>query len=164
MHILVAILLTLALLAHPTVPATYCPVNGPVEYSNDYGIYAKGRTHRGIDMFANRGAPVLAPEDGTVTFGKGRKGGLVAWLDADGGLRYYFAHLDDRNLTVAGTRGAAGALLGWVGNTCKARGTSPHLHFSMQIHGRFHSPYDQLEGTCPNLRYRPLVYKGIRIE
>ncbi len=159
----VALLLTLTLLAHPTEPAAYCPVNGPVEYSNDYGIYAKGRTHRGIDMFAERGAPVLAPVDGIVTFGSGRKGGLVAWLDADGGLRYYFAHLDDRNLAVAG-QVKAGTLIGWVGNTGNARGTSPHLHFSVQIHGRMHSPYDQLQGTCPNPTTRPLLYKGITIE
>ena len=156
------VVLTLALLA-PLAPAEYCPVDGPVAYSNDYGIYAKGRTHRGIDMFATRGAPVLAPVDGTVTFGKGRKGGLVAWLNTDDGVRYYFAHMDDRNLEVAGWV-EAGTLIGWVGNTGNARGTSPHLHFSVQVNGRFHSPYDMLEGTCPNPAPEPRVSIGIRIE
>ena len=163
MTVLVALLLAVTLLAHPSEPAEYCPVNGPVEYSNDYGIYAKGRTHKGIDMFADRGAPVLAPVDGTVTFGRGRKGGLVAWLNTAEGVRYYFAHLNDRNLEAAGYV-LAGALIGWVGNTGNARGTSPHLHFSIQMHGRMHSPYDQLQGTCPNPIPKSALPIGIRIE
>lgn len=155
--------MALTLLAHPMEPAEYCPVNGPVEYSNDYGIYAKGRTHRGIDLFADKGAPVLAPVDGTVTFGRGRKGGLVAWLDT-GDTHYYFAHLDGRNLLLEGEQVAAGTLIGWVGNTGNARCCDPHLHYSIQVNGRFHSPYDQLQATCPNPTRRSLYSTGIRIE
>ena len=163
MAYLVALLLTLTLAVHPMQPPTYCPVDGPVTYSNDYGIYAKGRTHRGIDMFAERGAPVLAPVDGTVTFGRGSKGGLVAWLDGEANMRYYFAHMDERNFTVAGWV-EAGTVIGWVGNTGNARGTDPHLHYSIQVSGRFHSPYDQLQGTCPNPTTEPRLPIGIRIE
>ena len=125
-----------------------CPVDGPLSFGDDYGVYAKGRTHRGVDVFAERGTPVVAPEAGLVTIGHGWKGGNVAWLDARDGTRYYFAHLDSHVEGLNGVTVPRGRQLGTIGNTGNARSTSPHLHLGQHEDGRRVSPYPQLLETC----------------
>lgn len=150
----VSLLLLLLALPAPSA-ATECPVDAPVEYSNSYMVWAKGRRHKGVDVYAAKGARVVAPEAGTVTFGSGRKGGLTAYLFG-AGVRYYMAHLDGLNLTVEYESGFGGVLrvqpgdlIGWVGNTGNARNTSPHLHIEKRIDGRRVNPWYDLEATCP---------------
>ncbi len=128
--------------------APVCPVDGPIVFSDDYGLYAKGRVHRGVDVFAERGTPVVTPEAGVVTVGHGRKGGTVAWLDAIDGTRYYFAHLDSHAEWVDGLFVKIGQRIGSVGNTGNAKCCDPHLHLGMQEEGRRVSPYPQLVESC----------------
>ena len=144
---LVDFLMTLyAAIALLTTPI--CPVDGPNTFSDDYGLYAKGRVHRGVDVFAERGTGVVAPESGVVTLGHGRKGGNVAWLDARDGTRYYFAHLDSHVEGLDGEIVPIGKRLGSVGNTGNAKCCEPHLHLGMMEEGRRVSPYPQLLETC----------------
>jgi peptidoglycan LD-endopeptidase LytH len=95
------------------------------------------RRHEGVDIFAPRGTPVLAAADGRVTqVAANAVGGLVIWLaDANGGVSYYYAHLDEHRVA-QGDLVAAGDTIATVGNTGNARGTSPHLHFGIYRPGR----------------------------
>lgn len=97
-----------------------------------------GRKHEGIDIFAARGTPVLAPVDGMVTSVRDRGlGGKQVWYrDSERGFNLYFAHLDTQ-LVIFGQGLKAGDTLGLVGNTGNARYTSPHLHFGIYSNGAF---------------------------
>ena len=94
------------------------------------------RTHEGVDIFAERGTPVLAPVEGVVTAVRDRGlGGKQVWVrDSERNWNLYFAHLDSqlvRNLQ----RVKPGDTLGLVGNTGNARTTAPHLHFGIYQSG-----------------------------
>lgn len=95
------------------------------------------REHHGVDIFAPRGTPVLAPSDGVVArVGTNRLGGNVIWMrDARRRQSFYFAHLE-RQLVREGRRVRAGDTLGLVGNSGNARTTPPHLHFGIYRRGR----------------------------
>lgn len=89
------------------------------------------RRHRGADLFARRGTPVVAAASGIVVFkGTLPLGGRVVYTFGRRGVLCYYAHLDRwaDELSV-GDLVAAGAPLGAVGDTGNARGTHPHLHF-----------------------------------
>ncbi len=90
------------------------------------------RSHKGIDIFASRGTPVIAVTDGFITnTGNRGLGGKQVWLrDGVFGQSLYYAHLDSINVT-GGNRVTIGDTLGFVGNTGNARTTSPHLHFGI---------------------------------
>ncbi len=110
-----------------------CPVGGPTSFSDTWGApRSGGRSHRGVDMFAARGTPVVAPVAGTVRHRDNSLGGKSFYLDGDDGNRYYGTHLDSYG---ASGRVEAGAVVGTVGNTGNARFTSPHLHFEIHPGG-----------------------------
>ncbi|MEZ5039461.1 MAG: peptidoglycan DD-metalloendopeptidase family protein [Saprospiraceae bacterium] len=95
------------------------------------------RSHKGIDIFARRGTPVLAATDGTVRSVRDRGlGGKQVWLsDTKRSQSLYYAHLDSQ-LVREGATIKAGDTLGLVGNTGNARNTRPHLHFSIYRRGQ----------------------------
>ncbi len=90
------------------------------------------RKHKGIDIFARRGTPVLAATDGVAHRVRERGlGGKQVWLrDGKRSQSLYYAHLDSQ-LVSEGARVKAGDTLGLVGNTGNARNTRPHLHFGI---------------------------------
>jgi len=94
------------------------------------------RLHEGVDIFARRGTPVLAPTDGYISrVGKSQLGGKVVWMrDRKRGYSYYFAHLDSQ-MVKAGMRVYQGHVLGLVGTTGNAKYTPPHLHFGVYRSG-----------------------------
>jgi len=95
------------------------------------------RSHKGIDIFAPRGTPVLAIADGIVSrrTNSGR-GGKVVWLSSpQKRFNLYYAHLDSQAVK-PGQRVQVGDTLGFVGNTGNARTTPPHLHFGIYKFGR----------------------------
>lgn len=93
------------------------------------------RVHRGVDIFAPRGTPVLAAADGIVlAVDTTNVGGRVVWQrTSDGRYGLYYAHLDQQ-LVQSGQEIRAGDAIGRVGNTGNARTTPPHLHFG--VYGR----------------------------
>ncbi len=126
-----------------------CPVPG-ARFINDWGFpRSGGRTHKGTDMFASRGTPVLATGSGTVTIKTNSLGGIVAYLRT-GSAMYYYAHLDGYAAGISnGTQVSTGTVIGYVGNTGNAIGASPHLHF--QIHpggGSPVNPFPTLRASC----------------
>lgn len=103
-----------------------------------YGASRDGgkRSHEGVDIFANKGTPVIAPTDGFITrVGVNTLGGKVVWMkDNKRGHSYYFAHLDSQ-MVQPGLHVRQGHVLGVVGNTGNARRTPPHLHFGIYQSG-----------------------------
>lgn len=94
------------------------------------------RSHEGVDIFARKGTPVIAPTDGIISrVGVNTLGGKVVWMrDPRRGHSYYFAHLDSQ-MVRPGMRVYKGHVLGLVGNTGNARRTPPHLHFGIYQSG-----------------------------
>jgi murein DD-endopeptidase MepM/ murein hydrolase activator NlpD len=92
------------------------------------------RAHRGVDIFAARGTPVLAATDGWVTrVETTRVGGNVVWMQPlFGNMRVYYAHLHEQWVE-PGDFVLAGQPLGAVGNTGNAITTPPHLHFGVYV-------------------------------
>lgn len=87
--------------------------------------------HKGIDIFAQKGAPVIASSDLLVLYrGRLKKGGNVLVGLGPKWRLHYFAHMatieSDAGFFVSKTQ-----QLGTVGDTGNARGKSPHLHFSI---------------------------------
>ncbi len=92
-----------------------------------------GRTHRGTDVFARRGTPVLSATRGVVwKVGGDRLGGRVVVVLGEGRAFYYYAHLDHWAEGIGvGDEVLPGQVLGFVGNTGNAATTPPHLHFGV---------------------------------
>jgi murein DD-endopeptidase MepM/ murein hydrolase activator NlpD len=126
-----------------------CPVQGPVSFSDTWGSpRPNGRTHKGVDMFAALGTPLVAVEAGSVWYQGDPAGGNAAYVDAPDGTTYYYAHMDEY---VGGARSVAtGEVIGTVGNT----GTSsapPHLHFEIRLggaNGTKINPYPTVAAHC----------------
>lgn len=109
-----------------------------------------GRRHEGIDIFAKKGTPVIAATEGIVLRTEETPlGGKVVWVLGPGGQHHYYAHLDRVADVVAYQRLAAGAVLGYVGNTGNARGTPPHLHYGVYGQGGAINPYPLLAPRRP---------------
>lgn len=93
------------------------------------------RKHKGVDIFAKKGTPVLATGPGTVSRVRtGGLGGKTVWVRDDKfGHQQYFAHLDEQ-LVSPGQSVERGDTLGTVGQTGNARNTPPHLHYGIYKH------------------------------
>ena len=98
-----------------------------------YGAPRRGdRTHQGVDIFAQRGTPVLSTTRGIVArIGENSLGGTVVWVLGPGGDRHYYAHLNSVADIKVGQRVDPGHMLGTVGTSGNARGTPPHLHYGV---------------------------------
>jgi len=128
-------------------PFVICLVQGSYSYSDDYGAprYAGGyHPHAGNDVFATLGTPIVAPFDGYAEEDPNTLGGLA--VKVTGPLGYvYMAHLVDYAPSVPGPV-RAGDVVGFVGNTGDAQGTSPHDHFEWHP-SVLHSYDKQISGT-----------------
>lgn len=99
------------------------------------------RSHHGIDIFADRGTPVLSATQGvTRRVRVTPRGGKVVWVrDRARRMSLYYAHLDSQHVA-SGVFVQRGDTLGFVGNSGNARTTPPHLHFG--IYRRGEGPID----------------------
>jgi murein DD-endopeptidase MepM/ murein hydrolase activator NlpD len=124
-----------------------CPVGGPTVFTDSWGAARSGgRGHKGVDMFAERGTPAVAPVSGTVVHRDNSVGGKSYWLFGDDGHSYYGTHLD---AYVQDGVVAAGTVIGLVGNTGNARNSSPHLHFEVHPNGGAAvNPYPYARAAC----------------
>ena len=95
------------------------------------------RQHHGQDIFAPRGTPVLSATDGYILrVGENKLGGQTVSVVGAGGRVYYYAHLDSYADDIGlGDHVTTTTVLGYVGTTGNAAGTSPHLHFGVYAGG-----------------------------
>lgn len=109
------------------------------------------RSHRGIDIFASRGTPIVAVSDGIISYiGDQPKGGHCLWLTTEAGTSFYYAHLDRWAPGIyEGMEVQSGDLLGFVGNTGNALTTPPHLHFAVNQNDEMVNPFPILTRAIP---------------
>lgn len=132
------------------------PVAAPVSFSNDFNEgRSGGRLHAGNDIFGERGAPLVAVDDGQLRSGRDPLGGNIVNLYATDGTRYYYAHLDaftDGTATLleppAPRMVRAGEVVGFLGNTGNAANTPSHVHFEVHPgNGPAVNPFPQLQSA-----------------
>ena len=114
------------------------PVAGSATFTNDW-LYPRpgGRYHQGIDLFAALGTPLVAVADGSLfNVGYNGLGGWRLWVRDRAGNSFYYAHLSAYAPAASeGARVARGTVLGYVGDSGDAQGTSPHVHFEIRPRG-----------------------------
>jgi hypothetical protein len=104
------------------------PAQGVI--TSGYG-WRWGRMHRGLDIAAPTGTPILAAAPGTVIAAGWSSGGYGNYVDirhGDGSLTRY-AHAS-RLYVRSGQRVRQGELIAAIGST--GRSTGPHLHFEIR--------------------------------
>lgn len=117
----------------PPPPPFACPAPGS-EFIDSWGFARSGgRRHKGVDMMAPHGTPVLAPVAGAVRHSNSVLGGLGFYLVDAEGNEYFGSHL--ASLTEPGFV-EVGDLIGTVGSTGNASPGGPHLHFEVSLAGR----------------------------
>ncbi|CAN5172151.1 hypothetical protein BH18ACT4_BH18ACT4_09050 [soil metagenome] len=118
------------------------PVASPHNFTDSFGAPRMLGTqyahfHEGTDIFGPAGADLYAAERGVVTrVGRDVLGGIKLWIKGESGTYYYYAHLS--GYAPGMTEGLvvdAGTVVGYVGDTGNAQGTSPHLHFEVHPGG-----------------------------
>jgi hypothetical protein len=155
------------------------PVADDHTYIDSWGAPRSGdRTHKGTDIFATKGALVVAAADGTVVrISTGERSGRYIVVEHEGGWRSYYLHLNNdtdgtddglSNTSAEGIRvGAAvraGDLLDYVGDSGNAEETPSHLHF--EIHapdGTPTNPYPHLR-AAENMPVPPTAIKATATE
>ena len=133
-------------------------------WSDTWGARRGGgaRTHKGQDIFAPVGAPIVAPADGVISkadnvdnhsgTGKdsgGDLGGITIWLTDIHGMAWYFAH-NSANYVETGDTVKQGQLIAAVGKSGNAANTPPHCHLGLKRGGRsgtYINPAQTLEGA-----------------
>jgi murein DD-endopeptidase MepM/ murein hydrolase activator NlpD len=129
----------------PVISNFRCPVDGS-SYTDNYGPRPDGTFHYGIDMLAPTDAPEWAVKSGSVHYALESLGGLVAYLSADDGNVYYYAHMSQ---TIGSDRRVGqGEGIGRVGETGDA--TAPQLHFEIRlggVNGDRPDPYNTLRNA-----------------
>ncbi len=107
---------------------------------NAFGAPRAGHSHKGVDIFAKKGTPVVSATRGIVVFtGVLSLGGNVVLILSPGLRFYYYAHLDSIKTSTLKWVGQ-GDIVGTVGKSGNAKFTPAHLHFSIS---RLYFPFDR---------------------
>lgn len=106
------------------------------------------RRHKGIDIHARKGTPVVALSDGRIVERAHTPiGGKTLWLKASGQpWKAYYAHLD-KQFVKEGQYVRKGQVIGTVGNTGNARTTPSHLHFGVARGNHWVNPLPYVKGA-----------------
>lgn len=120
-----------------------------------------GRRHQGTDILGHRGDPILAVADGVVTaMGESRLSGYFIRIQHADDWMTVMMHLnndtigtDDGNggtwsafhpTLMVGDEVKAGQVVGYIGDSGNAEGTTPHTHFELRVAGEKVNPYPYL--------------------
>jgi len=126
----------------------YLPVLRPVPNSritDGFGnrlhpILKRYRFHKGVDLAAPKGTPIIAPADGYVTFA-GKNGGFGKFVQINHryGFETFYGHMQ-KIYVRPGQFVKRGDKIGEVGNT--GLSTNPHLHYEVHYRGKAVNPRD----------------------
>jgi murein DD-endopeptidase MepM/ murein hydrolase activator NlpD len=101
------------------------------------------RPHRGMDISAPTGTPIVAPADGVIRFvGQGLDLGRLIIIDHGYGFSTKYGHLK-KYFVQTGDKVRKGQTIGAVGSS--GTSTGPHLHYEVHIHDRPVNPADYLK-------------------
>lgn len=138
---------------------TYFPIIGgeSASVTDSFGDPRTGHTHQGNDIFARKGAALVAVVSGTIgsSFGSSSISGYRLWLNGDNGHTYFYCHLnndssgssDGPSYNTSGINGPyapgiapgvhvrAGQTIGYAGDSGNAEDTTAHLHFEIHPNG-----------------------------
>lgn len=106
-----------------------------------------GRVHRGFDVNAACGKPLLAVRGGTVIrrrFNGRLDGNFIVIRGFRENHTYRYSHLASPAPVRRGDRVFTGQVVGRVGKTGNARSIGCHLHFEIRRGGRFVDPEPKL--------------------
>jgi len=96
-----------------------------------YYPWGKSITHKGVDIFAKEGTPVVSSTSGFVIYaGEIGLGGNVILILGPKWRFHYYAHLKDIK-TKSFSWKKKGVCIGSVGTSGNAKGKEPHLHYSI---------------------------------
>jgi len=112
----------------PVAGATSADWNKDSFWFEPWGVSG---VHKGVDIFADKGVPVIAATNLLVLYkGNIRLGGNVVFGLGPKWRLHYFAHLEKIEPGL-GVYAPAGNKIGTVGDSGNAKGKPPHLHFSI---------------------------------
>jgi len=94
---------------------------------------SRGRLHKGVDIAAPIGTPVLAPADGRIAF-VGRKGGYgnTVIIDHGGNLTTLYGH-NGEIMVSEGESVRKGQQISSIGMS--GHSTGPHVHYEVRVDG-----------------------------
>lgn len=134
----------------PAPGGSACPVARPRSFTDTWGApRSGGRSHRGTDILAPFGTPVIAIVSGTWDVMRpGRSAGNWAILRGSDGNHYWYLHLQSHTVG-DGAQVSAGQQVATNGDTGNARGGPPHVHFELHPGGGGAiNPYPMLRRVC----------------
>jgi murein DD-endopeptidase MepM/ murein hydrolase activator NlpD len=128
------------------------PLAGKIikDFSLENLVYSKTmndwRTHNGIDIESELGAPVKAIKDGIVEkVFQTDENGITVILSHEDGIKSIYTNLQNLDFIPPEKYVKCGDIIGGVGNSsvyeCKE---APHLHFSIIRNGKFENPQNYL--------------------
>lgn len=128
-------------------------------FTDSWGAARSGHRHQGNDLMAPKMTEVYAVADGTVSWIRDRgTAGRYVVIDHGDGWESWSMHLnndtpgtDDGRAPMAlgvvvseGDKVVAGQLIGYVGDSGNAEGSSPHTHFELHFNGSAIDPHSYL--------------------
>jgi murein DD-endopeptidase MepM/ murein hydrolase activator NlpD len=125
----------------PSARGMELPVAGRV--SSGFGvrfhpILGRTRMHKGVDLAARYGAPIIAAADGRVEAAGWSGGyGRRVMIAHAGGIETLYGHMS-RIAAAPGAMVRRGQVIGYVGASGLA--TGPHLHYEVHLNGRLVNP------------------------
>ena len=125
-------------MSYPFGKSTYNYITSP------YGEPRYGYYHKGVDIIANYGAPILATAGGTVVESGYSNGGwgYTVVIDHGNGIRSRYAHCSDLYVTV-GEKVNRGDNIAAVGSTGYSE--CNHLHIEVTENGVRVDPFNYIE-------------------
>lgn len=123
------------------VPCDYVRVSSPFGYrwhptTGEYSM------HRGVDLAAPKGTPIVASRSGVVTIATYHStAGNYVTINHQDGYSSVYMHMTHYIVGV-GDYVKAGEVIGYVGST--GRSTGPHLHFGISYNGTYYNPMDYI--------------------
>ncbi|TYP56841.1 M23 family metallopeptidase [Thermosediminibacter litoriperuensis] len=121
------------------------PLPGIYSITSGFGpridpVHGTDGFHKGIDIAAATGTPVVAAADGRVAYAGWCGGyGIAVFIWHENGMETRYAHLSGTAVKPL-QEVKAGEIIGYVGSTGKS--TGPHLHFEVMVGGKAVNPID----------------------
>lgn len=140
------------------------PVKGAVvgdwaQNSFWYEPWGSSGVHKGIDIFAKKGTPLVAAVDGIVIrAGNWPKGGKHIVILGPKWRVHYYAHMDTIDVEKYQFV-KAGQMVGSVGNSGNAKGKPAHLHYTIAtVYPRPWAATDETHGARKAFYLDPNLY------